>query len=95
MESMPASSKTDPPLARVDPISDGGSVSVITYLRRGEKKLLRNSSQEREVRIREPTLQTPRSEKEETGGAPGTRTDTHLQPVEDPTLEQGDAQRRL
>ncbi|KAK4830386.1 hypothetical protein QYF61_010613 [Mycteria americana] len=33
---MPASSKTDPMLAKVEPISDGGSASVITYLRRGK-----------------------------------------------------------
>jgi len=35
-----AGSKTDPPLAKVKPISDGGSASVITYLRRGRKKNL-------------------------------------------------------
>ena len=29
-----ASSKTDPPLPNAKPISDGGSTSVITYLRR-------------------------------------------------------------
>ncbi|KAK4823683.1 hypothetical protein QYF61_005654 [Mycteria americana] len=33
---MPASSKTDLPLAKAKPISDGGSASVITYLRRGK-----------------------------------------------------------
>jgi len=35
---VPAGSKTDPPLAKAKPISDGGSASVITYLRRGRKK---------------------------------------------------------
>jgi len=34
-----AGSKTDPPLAKAKPISDGGSASGITYLRRGRKKL--------------------------------------------------------
>jgi len=34
---MPASSNTDPPLARAKQITDGGSASVITYLRRGKK----------------------------------------------------------
>jgi len=34
------SSKMDPPLAKAKPISDGGSTSVITYLRRGRKKNL-------------------------------------------------------
>jgi len=36
---VPACSKTDPPLAKAKPVSNGGSVSVITYLRRGRKKL--------------------------------------------------------
>jgi len=34
-----ASSKTDSPLAKAKPISDGGSASGITYSRRGRKKL--------------------------------------------------------
>jgi len=34
---VPASSETDPPLAKAKPVSDGGSTSVITYLRRGKK----------------------------------------------------------
>ncbi|CAM9245182.1 unnamed protein product [Bubo scandiacus] len=33
---MPASSKTDPPLAKAEPISSSGSTSGITYLRRGK-----------------------------------------------------------
>jgi len=36
---VPASSKADPPLAKAKPISDRGSPSVITYLRRERKKL--------------------------------------------------------
>jgi len=36
-ESVPAGSKTDPPLAKAKPISDGGSTAVIMYLRRGLK----------------------------------------------------------
>jgi len=31
---VPASSKMDPPLTKAKPISDGGSASVTTYLRR-------------------------------------------------------------
>ena len=46
MESMPAGSKTDPVLAKAKPISNGGSASVITYLRRGEK-LVKQQSRER------------------------------------------------
>ena len=33
-EPMPAGSKTDPPLAKAEPISDGGSASGITDLRK-------------------------------------------------------------
>jgi len=33
---VPAGSKMDPPLAKAKPISDGGSASVITDLRRGK-----------------------------------------------------------
>ena len=46
-----AGSKTDPPLAKAKPISNGGSTSGITYLRKGRKKALGgNGSKEREVR---------------------------------------------
>jgi len=38
---VPAGSKADPPLPKAKPISDGGSTSVITYLRKGMKKNLR------------------------------------------------------
>jgi len=34
---VPAGSKTDPPMVKAEPISNGGSVSVITYFRRGKK----------------------------------------------------------
>jgi len=37
MEPMPASSKMDPPLAKAEAITDGGSASGITELRRGKK----------------------------------------------------------
>jgi len=35
---VPDGSKMNPPLAKAKPISDSGSASVITYLRRGRKK---------------------------------------------------------
>ncbi|KAK4810783.1 hypothetical protein QYF61_008755 [Mycteria americana] len=81
-EPTPAGSKTDPPLAKVEPISDGGSTSVITYLRR-EKKLLRNSSQKRGVRIceRNNSADIKVSEEGGGGGAPGARPEIALQPV--------------
>ena len=37
VEPVPAGSKTDPLLANAKPVSDGGSTSVITYLRKGTK----------------------------------------------------------
>jgi len=37
---VPAGSKTDLLLAKAKPVSDGGSASVITYLRRGRKKTM-------------------------------------------------------
>jgi len=36
---VPAGSKTDLPLAKAKPISNGGSASVTTYLRKARKKL--------------------------------------------------------
>jgi len=35
---VPAGSKTKAPLAKAKPVSDGGSASAITYLRKGGKK---------------------------------------------------------
>ena len=60
---MSAGSKTDPLLAKAEPISDGGSASVIAYLRRREKNHPAQLQLERGVR--ETTLQTPRSGKKE------------------------------
>jgi len=37
MEPVPADSMTDPPLAKPEPVSDGGSASGIANLRRGKK----------------------------------------------------------
>ena len=37
IEPMPASSKTDPLLAKAEPISNSGSASGITYLRKGKE----------------------------------------------------------
>jgi len=49
---VPASFKTDLPLAKAKPISDSGSASGITYLRKGKKKNLQgNSSGKRGVRL--------------------------------------------
>ena len=47
---MPAGAKTDLPLPKPKPISNCGNNSVITYLRRGRKKLQWDSSWEKGVR---------------------------------------------
>jgi len=44
---MLASSKIDPPLAKAKPISDGGSASVIAYLRREKKTAVRWQSRDK------------------------------------------------
>jgi len=40
----------DPPLAKAKPISDGGSTSVTTYLRKGRKKTCSETAIETGVR---------------------------------------------
>ena len=121
-EPMPASSKTDPLLGKAEPISDSGSTSVITCLRKGKTAV--QLQPERGVRICERNNSADTKVSEEGGGrgAPGAGAeiplqplvqpmvrqavplqptevnggaDLHLQPVEDPTPEQVDAQRRL
>ena len=61
---MPASSKMDPLLAKAKPISNGGSASGITDLRRGKKNPAVEQQPERGG-VRKTTLQTPRSVKKE------------------------------
>ncbi|GAB0189323.1 hypothetical protein GRJ2_001397600 [Grus japonensis] len=108
---MPAGSKTDPLLAKGELINDGGSASGIMYLRRGKKPGQQQLQPKRGVTIceRKNSADTKVSAEEGgRGGAPGTRAeiplqpmeddggaDIYLQPVEDPTLEQVDARRRL
>ena len=62
----------DPLLAKAEPISNGGSTFVITYLRRG-KKMLCNSSWKKGVRICERNSPADTKVREEGGGggAPG------------------------
>ena len=47
IEPMPAGSKMDLLLAKAKPISDSGSASGITYLRRGKKTCGRTAARER------------------------------------------------
>ncbi|GAB0183455.1 acid sphingomyelinase-like phosphodiesterase 3b [Grus japonensis] len=60
---MPAGSKMDPPLAKAKPISDGGSTSGVTELRRG-KQVVQQLQPERGVRIRERNNYADRSVRE-------------------------------
>ncbi|PKU39608.1 hypothetical protein llap_10088 [Limosa lapponica baueri] len=56
---MPAGSKMDLPLAKAEPISDGGNASGITYLRRGQKKETTSGAtpaEERSENMREQQL---------------------------------------
>ncbi|GAB0205317.1 hypothetical protein GRJ2_002997300 [Grus japonensis] len=118
---MPASSKMDLLLAKAEPINNSGSSSGVTELRRGKTKNHQEKLQpERGVRMCEGnnSADTQASEEGRAGGAPGTRAeillqpvektmvrqavplqpmevdgeaDIHLQPMEDPMPEQGDA----
>ncbi|OPJ75483.1 hypothetical protein AV530_008981 [Patagioenas fasciata monilis] len=98
---MPASSKMDLPLAKAKPIRDSGSTSVITYLRRVEKTCTTPAAATREEweYVRETAMQTPRSVKKEAIPLQPMETnsgvDIYQQPVEDPTPEKVDSQRRL
>ncbi|GAB0208689.1 acid sphingomyelinase-like phosphodiesterase 3b [Grus japonensis] len=81
---MPAGSKTDPLLAKAEPISSDGSTSVITYLRREKKKKKISVLQpERGVRRceRNNCADTKVSEEGGGGGTPGARADIPLQPM--------------
>ncbi|PKU39014.1 protein pxr1-like [Limosa lapponica baueri] len=94
---MPAGSKMDPLLAKAEPISDSGSASVITYLRREKAAAQQQLQLKRGVRICERNNSTdiksvvktmvrqamPLQPMKVNNGA-----DIHLQPVEGPTLEQ-------
>jgi len=120
MEPMPAGSKTDPPLAKAEPISDGGSASGITQLRRGGETAAKRQSRERSESNNSANTQV--GAEGGGGGAPDAGAEIplqpmvktmmrqavplqpmgvhggahpHPQPMEDPTLEQGDAQRKL
>jgi len=61
---VPASSETDPLLPKAKPVSDSGSSSVITYLRRGKKPC----SRERGLRRSERSNSADTKVSEEGGG---------------------------
>ena len=70
----------DSPLAKVKPISDGGSASGITFLRRG-KNCCATTAVERGVNICERNIpaDTKVSDKGGGGGGPSTRAENPLQ----------------
>ncbi|GAB0183115.1 epimerase family protein SDR39U1 [Grus japonensis] len=86
---MPAGTKTDPLLAKAEPISDSGSASGITELRRG-KKHQRHLQPERGVRRCERNNSADTKVSEEGGGegAPGAGAEIPLQPVEKTVVRQ-------
>jgi len=90
-EPRPASSKMDLLLAKAEPISNGGSTSVIAYFRKG-KNLLGNSSssQKRGLRRfdRNNFADTKVSEEGERGGAPGVGREIPLQSLEKTMVRQ-------
>jgi len=80
IELMPASSKMHPLLAKAEPISDGGSASVITYLRRGKRCCATPTAARRELRRCERNSSAGTKVSEEGGGgggAPGTEQRCH------------------
>jgi len=76
---MPAGSKMDLPLAKAEPISDGGSTSGITQLRRGKKTWATATADRAKS---ENSANTKVGEEGGGGGAPGMRAEIPLQPVE-------------
>ncbi|GAB0186196.1 E3 ubiquitin-protein ligase MARCHF3 [Grus japonensis] len=80
---MPAGSKMDPLLAKAKPISDGGSASGVTELRR-KKPAQQQLQLERGVRVceRNNSADTKVSEEGGGGGAPGAGAEILLQPLE-------------
>ncbi|GAB0183352.1 acid sphingomyelinase-like phosphodiesterase 3b [Grus japonensis] len=75
---MPAGSKMDLPLAKAEPISDSGSTSGITSLRREKRKKQQFLQPERGVRRCE-RHNSADSKVSEEGGAPGTGAEIPLQ----------------
>ncbi|GAB0175634.1 hypothetical protein GRJ2_000028600 [Grus japonensis] len=87
---MPAGSKMDPPMTKAEPISDGGSASGVTELRRGKKGLLWQQQSRRGVRRceRNNSADTKVSEEGGAGGAPGAGAEIPLQPLEKTMVRQ-------
>ncbi|PKU44165.1 protein pxr1-like [Limosa lapponica baueri] len=92
---MPAGSKTDLLLAKTEPISNGGTTSVVTYLRRGGARggtCCGTPPWDRGLKIckRNNSAYAKGSEERGGGGAPGTRAEIALQPMVKTMVEGGD-----
>ncbi|GAB0183645.1 AN1-type zinc finger protein 5-like [Grus japonensis] len=85
---MPAGSKMDPPLAKAEPISDGGSTSGITELRKGKKTHQEQLQPERGVRRCKKLCRHPGQCRWRGGGAPGARAEIPLQLLEKTMVRQ-------
>lgn len=78
----PASSKVDPPLPKAEPINKDGGSSVKMYLRNCKKFCIAAGREEWEY-VRGMTLQIPPGQwRRRAGGAPDTRADIPLRPME-------------
>ncbi|GAB0202559.1 junction-mediating and -regulatory protein-like [Grus japonensis] len=75
---MPASSKMDPLLAKAEPISDSGSASGLTELKREKKKKEQQLLQLEREDVRNNSADTQVSAG---GGAPGAGAEIPVQPV--------------
>ncbi|PKU46962.1 protein pxr1-like [Limosa lapponica baueri] len=80
---MPGGSKTDPLLAKAEPISDSGSASVRTYLRRLKKNPAVQQQPEERMRTYDRNNSAYAKVGEEGGGesAPGTGAEIPLEPM--------------
>ena len=78
-----SASKTDPPLAKAEPISNSGSASGITYLSRGKVTAQQQLQPESGVRLceRNSSADTKVSGEGGGGGAPDAGAEIPLQPM--------------
>lgn len=76
-EPRPANSKTDRPLAKAKPVSNGGSTYGITDLRRKEN----DSAEKTAARVSNSSADTKVTGEGGDGGAAGGRSEFPLQPV--------------
>jgi len=83
IEPMPDGSKTDPLLAKAEPISDGGHTSVIMYLRRGAGNLCGGIFHQERGELCRLKISEGGG-----GGTSGARAETPLLPVEKTAVRQ-------